>query len=251
MALELEGFVESDSVLAPGYRRHHEPRAGGDEDVLRRVPLAVQLHRMRVEHRGASAQDLDPGDRQDALIHCVEARDFLVLVLEQRRPVEARLPGRPAVGLRDLEFLAPVRGVGEELLGDAADVDAGAAEEVRFGDGNFGAVRGRDAAGAHAAGTAAYGEKIVIEAYFRFFRFSSTSSSSVVMRLCCGLSASHLRAFLTRCSICALGMPSTPWNIEASSFSLADCAALRTSASLPSIAPRSRLVTIPTVFSSA
>src|SRR2546421_576693 len=101
------------------------------------------------------------------------------------------------------------------------------------------------------AGTAAYGEEIVIEAYFRFFRFSSTSSSSVVMRLCCGLSASHLRAFLTRCSICALGMPSTPWNIEASSFSLADCAALRTSASLPSIAPRSRLVTIRTVLSSA
>src|SRR5258706_2776633 len=250
-ALEVERVVGGDRMPAPGDRRHHRRRAGGDQNVFRRVALAVQLHRVRIYYGGAPAQDLDPCHREHALVHAVEPRDLLVLVPQQGRPVKARRAGRPAVGLRDLELFAPVRRVREKLLRYAADVDAGAAEEMRFGDGDFDALGGRDAAGAHAAGTAAYGEKVVIEAYFRFFRFSSTSSSSVVMRLCCGLSASHLMAFLTRCSICAFGMPSTPWNMEASSFSLADCAALRTSASLPSIAPRSRLVTMRTVLSSA
>src|SRR5688572_27563522 len=69
------------------------------------------------------------------------------------------------------------------------------------------------------------------------------------MRLCCGLSASHLSAFFTFCSICARGMPSTPLNMSASSFRLAACAVERTSASLPSIALRSRLVTSFMVFS--
>src|SRR2546426_2135047 len=201
-------------------------------------------------HRGAAAHDLHAGDRKHALVDAVEACDLLVLVLDERGPVEASI-ARPAVGLGDLEFVAPVRRVREKLLGDAADVDAGAAEEMRFRDGDFRAVGSRDAAGAHAAGAASYGEEIVIEAYFRFFRLSSTSSRSVAMRWCCGLSASHLRAFLTRCSICAFGMPSTPVNIDASSARLPDCAALRTSPSLPSIALRSRLVTIRTVLSSA
>src|SRR5688500_14911820 len=72
------------------------------------------------------------------------------------------------------------------------------------------------------------------------------------MRLCCGLSASHLSAFFTFCSICARGMPSTPLNVSASSFRLAACAAgadERTAARLPSIALRSRLVTSFMVFS--
>src|SRR5438105_2906923 len=46
-------------------------------------------------------------------------------------------------------------------------------------------------------------------------------------------------------------MPSTPVSIVASSLSFSACAALRTSASLPSIALRSRLVTILTVLSSS
>jgi hypothetical protein len=60
--------------------------------------------------------------------------------------------------LRDLELLAPMGGVGEELLGNAADVDASAAEEIRLGDGDSRAVGGRNAAGANAARAAAYRE---------------------------------------------------------------------------------------------
>jgi len=62
-----------------------------------------------------------------------------------------------------VEVLAPVRGVGEKLLRDAADVDAGAAEAALFGDRDARAVGSADAAGAYAARAAAYREKIVIE----------------------------------------------------------------------------------------
>src|SRR6185503_12336831 len=78
-----------------------------------------------------------------------------------------------------------------------------------------------------------------------------TSSSCEAIRLCCGLSASHLSAFFTFCSICARGMPSTPLKRSASSFRLDACASARTCASLASIALRSRLVTSLRVFSSS
>jgi hypothetical protein len=56
-----------------------------------------------------------------------------------------------------------MRGVGKELLGDAADVDAGAAERAGFRDADFGAERGRNAARPYAARAAPDGEKIEIE----------------------------------------------------------------------------------------
>jgi hypothetical protein len=56
-----------------------------------------------------------------------------------------------------------VRGVGEQLLRDAADVDTGAAEAAGFGDRDARAEVGGETAGAYAPGTAAYREKIEIE----------------------------------------------------------------------------------------
>jgi hypothetical protein len=44
------------------------------------------------------------------------------------------------IGARDLEVLAPMRGVGEKLLRDAADVDAGAAEAAGSAIADLGAV---------------------------------------------------------------------------------------------------------------
>jgi hypothetical protein len=56
-----------------------------------------------------------------------------------------------------------MRGVGEELLRDAADVDAGAAEAVGLGARDLRAKRGGEAAGANAAGAASDGEEVVVE----------------------------------------------------------------------------------------
>jgi hypothetical protein len=107
--------------------------------------------------------DLHARLNEHAFVHAIQARDLAVLVLQQCRPVELRLTDRPAVAARDLEVLAEMRGVGEQLLGDAADVDAGAAEAAVFGDRDFRAIAGRDAARADPARTPAYREEVVIE----------------------------------------------------------------------------------------
>src|SRR6185436_12451439 len=247
--LEVEGLVGSDGVLEAGQRRLVWPAAGSDEDMPSGDGFSVDRNRVRIHHLRATVQDLDPGVLQHPFVDAVEPRDLPVLVGEQRLPVETRLSDRPAIGGGDVKILAPVRGVGEELLRDAADVDAGAAEAIGFGDRDLRAVSGGNAAGANAARAASDGEEVVVELqgmryYFRFLRLSSTSSSVAVIFWCCGLSASHLRALATRVSIWLRGMPSTPANMAASSARLLDWAAVRASASLPSIALRSRLVTI-------
>ncbi len=136
-ALEMERLVRGDGMLASRNGRHLRPRARGDEDVLRGNAAPVDLDRMRVHHRRAAAQNLYAGERQHALVHAVQACDLAVLVGDQRRPVEARLAHGPAVALRDLEVLAEVGRVREQLLRDAADVDAGAAEAIGLGDGDL------------------------------------------------------------------------------------------------------------------
>jgi len=75
-----------------------------------------------------ATQYRSPGIDQPALVNAVQAGNFPVLVGEQLRPVEYRLGDLPAEIGGVLEFVTQVRGVGKQLLGDAADVDAGAAE---------------------------------------------------------------------------------------------------------------------------
>jgi hypothetical protein len=108
--------------------------------------------------------DLNAGLDQHVLVYAVQARDLAVLVPEQRRPVEARLAAqREAVAARNFKVFPPVRGVGEQLLRDAADIDAGAAEAAVFGDGDFRAIGGRDTTCTDSARAPAYREEIVIE----------------------------------------------------------------------------------------
>ena len=103
------------------------------------------------------------GVHEDALVDAVEAVDLAILVGEQPLPVEGRLGDVPAEVGSVLEFVAHVRGVGEQLLRDAADVHAGTAEAAGLGDRDARAEIGGDAAGAYPAGPSAYREKVVIE----------------------------------------------------------------------------------------
>jgi hypothetical protein len=107
-------------------------------------------------------EDLDPGVHEKPFVDAVEAQDLAVLAREQRAPVERGLARAPAVCSRDLEILAVVRRVAEQLLGDAADVDAGAAEAPGLGDRDARAVACGDAARPYAARSASYGEEVEI-----------------------------------------------------------------------------------------
>jgi hypothetical protein len=117
---------------------------------------------MRIQKSCTAPKDRNPGVHQDALVDAVQARDLAVLVGEQPAPVEARLGNAPAEIGGVLQLVADVGRVGEKLLRDAADVDAGAAEAAGFGDRDARTEGGGDAARADPARAAADGEKIVI-----------------------------------------------------------------------------------------
>jgi hypothetical protein len=129
--------------------------------------FSIYFYFMGTQDNGMSPHDLHPRLRQHLLVDAVQARDLAVLVGEQRRPVEARLTDGPAEALGDLEVLAEMRGVGEQLLGDAADVDAGTAEAAVLGDRYLGAVGGRDTTGTDSAGAPADREEIKVEIQLR------------------------------------------------------------------------------------
>src|SRR5258708_37264138 len=133
---------------------------------------------MRAAHDGSARHDFHAGELQHALVDAVQARDLAVLAGEQRFPVEARLADAPAVERGGLEILPEVRGVGEELLRDAADVDAGAAEETGLGDRDARPVAGADPACADAAGAASYREEVVVEAQACYSKSNTITSGS-------------------------------------------------------------------------
>jgi hypothetical protein len=184
-ALERERLVGRDRVLRAGNRRHLRPGAGRHQDVFRHPAAAVDLDRVRVDEARATAQDLDAGVGEQALVYAVQPRDLPVLVGDQRRPVEPRLADRPAEIRRVMHVVAEVRRIGEELLRDAAHVDAGAAEASGLGDRDARAEAGREAGGAYAARSAADHEQIDFPRRprghagprYRLGRFNSTSSS--------------------------------------------------------------------------
>ena len=136
---QMEGFIGRDAARAPlRVRFARRIPAGGDEDGLRR-DVAVRLLQMdgvRILENRAILEDGDAGIVQHAAIGARDARNIPVLVRDQRRPIEAGAFYRPAEAARVFEFLREAAGIDEELLGDAAAHDAGAAETVLFGDGD-------------------------------------------------------------------------------------------------------------------
>ena len=74
------------------------------------------------------------GALEQAAVDAVQARDLRVLRADQRRPIERGVADRPAEPGRVFEVVGELRRVDEELLRDAADVHAGAAEIPLLGD---------------------------------------------------------------------------------------------------------------------
>ena len=117
---------------------------------------------MGIKNNGTAPENRNAGIDENPLVDAVQPVDLAILVGEQLLPVEARLGDAPAEVGGVLQFVAEMRGVGKELLRDAADVDAGAAEAARLGDRDARAKRCADAARANAARAAADGEKVVV-----------------------------------------------------------------------------------------
>ena len=161
--LQVKGFVGGDGVFDAGHIGHVWPAAGRHQDGLRRNPLATDIDRVHIFHRGAGLVDRDPGILQGLAIEPLEPGDLLVLVGDQGLPVKASAVDLPAESGRGFDVFRIVRGIDEELFRDAAPDHAGAAHAILLRDGDLGAERRGDAAGAHAARTAADDKEIVVE----------------------------------------------------------------------------------------
>ena len=164
---QVKRLVGGDGVLLAGKVRDRGPAAGGHKYIGGRDLLARDLHGMRIQHPGPGLEQFDAVAVEQAAVDRVEARDLLVLVADQRGPVEGALAHGPAEAGGVLEVVGEVGAVDQQLLGNAADVDAGAAQVAFFRHRHARAVDGRHTAGAYAPGARADGEQVVVVACVR------------------------------------------------------------------------------------
>ena len=162
LLLEVKRLVGGDHVLDAGNLGAVIGRgADRDQHMLRAHALAVrQRQRMRVLEHRARLDDLGAGLLEVGRIGRLQARDLLVLVGDQRRPVERARRDRPAEAGRVLDLLMHMRGIDQELLRHAAADHAGAADPVLLRHQHARAVAGGDPRGAHAARTATDDEQV-------------------------------------------------------------------------------------------
>src|SRR6185369_2747543 len=162
---EMKRFIGGNHVLDAGNRWPVIGRAaGGDHDVFRSDGLAVGEakrvgvfdHRARLDYLATRFLDIGGVD-------AFEPGDLLVLVGDERSPVEADLSDGPAEAGGVLDLVMDVRADHEQLFRHAAADHAGAAHSVFFGHHDLGDVAGGDAGGANASRTATDDKQIDVE----------------------------------------------------------------------------------------
>src|SRR6185295_7726358 len=136
-AREVEDLVRADRALAAGDVGRHRPAAGRDDDALGAMARARDLDLAASGDPRTTAHDRRAGALDELAIDVVQARDLDAAVGLERLPVERRrFADAPAEARRFVEALVVVRGEAVQLLRDAADVDASAAERGVLGDGD-------------------------------------------------------------------------------------------------------------------
>ncbi len=148
---------------------------GGDAAAALLERDGVRIDELRTLH-----DDLDASLGDVVAIDAFQPRDLRILVGDQHVPVEFRAWHGPAETAGVLEILGKVAGIDEQLLGDAAADDAGAAETVFLGDGDARAMARRQPAGAHPARAAADDEEIVVVGHLGFRLITSTPPSRAI-----------------------------------------------------------------------
>jgi hypothetical protein len=150
---KLKRLVRGDRVLRAGNERQHRMGAVREQDRLGMHARAgfQEPERARVLDDRARLRDLDRRAREIGVVGRLQPGDLLVLVGDQRRPVELGAGYRPAEAGGVLELVRKTAGVDQELLRNAAADHAGAADAILLGDHDARAVPGCDARRAHAA----------------------------------------------------------------------------------------------------
>ena len=136
--------------------------ASGDDDALGGDGRAAHVEPMGIDEARMRLELACPGLLEHGFVRRLEAGDLLVLGCDEAGPVMGAAGDVPAEAARVLRPAAIFRGLDHELLGHAADIDAGAAPEAFLGDADTGAVASGDAGAARAAGAAADDEEVEI-----------------------------------------------------------------------------------------
>jgi len=157
---QVEDLVRADRAFAARHVGRRRPAPGGDDDPLGTMANAGDLDLVRADDARATAQQDRARARQKVAVDVVEAADLDAPVCLQRLPVERRSADAPAEAVRFLEALGVVGGEAVQLLRNATDVDAGAAERAVFGDRDARAALRRHARSANAAAAGADDEEV-------------------------------------------------------------------------------------------
>src|SRR5690606_32654401 len=160
---EVEDLVGGDAELGAGDLGAVGSAARGDEDALGRDAAAIDVDRVRIDESPATSEGLDAGAVEQAAVDAVESGDDGVLLRDELRHGEARRVDLEAVAPSVFERLRKGRGVDEELLRDAAGVDAGAPERAVFADADARTEPSGDTRGADAGRSGAQDEEIEVE----------------------------------------------------------------------------------------
>jgi hypothetical protein len=141
---------------------------GPEQDVARRETLllavvALHTHRVRIEKPRPAAHQPDARARQQLVVHPIEPGDLRGTAGPQALPVEAHFADVPSEADGLLELFMAMRRMAVQLLRDAAEVHASAAERAALGHDDPRSPCSGHAAGAHAATARTHHEEIAIE----------------------------------------------------------------------------------------
>ena len=157
----MKHVVRDDADLRAGDGEADRLGADRDQDFFGAIFALVCDNGIRPGNSGGRGKDFHAGLFQVVLIGAVEPGDFAVFVFTQDRPFHrAGLGGGPAEGGRVGGGFGKVGGVDEKFFRHAAEVDAGSAEVLVFGEDDAGAGFGGEPPRAHAAAAAADDEEV-------------------------------------------------------------------------------------------
>lgn len=142
LVLQVKETVGVDTQLGTRDRRNFRAATGGDQDVVGRVVLAIDLDGVAADEAGEA---LDHGDlvlAQHVLIGLVDAADVGLAGLDQLGPAEVVEGGVETVVGAIFQGIGDLAGIPHGLLRYAADVDAGSTQLFGFNQGDFLAIHG-------------------------------------------------------------------------------------------------------------
>ena len=171
---EMEDLVGGDAKLGALHIGHQRPRAGGDQDALRRDALAADIERVRIDEGRPGLEHRHLVAVERVQIDAVQPVDLAQHIVAQRRPVERLALDLPAEAPRIDQILGKMRAIDEQLLGHAAADDAGAADAIFLGDGDARAMPRRNPRRPHPAGAGTDDEQVeVISCHGQILRRSA------------------------------------------------------------------------------